>query len=106
MPAGGDQLEGAETSQDKTMIQQMDDQDKDIHGKKIGQVLITIDEVLRELWLKSARHDLGGVEHLVDRLIDQQEEEEVNGDGAQEDGPELAAQLSDQRPMIRLSFKA
>ena len=103
---GGDQLEGGETSQDKTMIQQMDDQDKDIQGKKIGQVLITIDEVLRELWLKSARPDLGGVDHLVDRIIDQHEEEEVKRDGAQEDGPELAAQDSDQRPMIRLSFKA
>jgi hypothetical protein len=33
---GGDQPVGGETSQDKTMIQQMDDQDKDIHGKKIG----------------------------------------------------------------------
>ena len=86
---GADQVEGNEASQDLTMIQQMDDQDKDIHGKKIGQVLITIDEVLRELWLKSARPDLGGVEHLVDRLIDLQEVEEVKVDEAQEDGPML-----------------
>ena len=63
--------------------------------------------MLRELWLKSARPDLGGVDHLVDRIIDQHEEEEVKGDeAAQEDGPELAAQVSDKRPMIRLSFKA
>lgn len=86
---GADQVEGNEASQDLTMIQQMDDQDKDIHGKKIGQVLIKIDEVLRELWLKSARPDLGGVEHLVDRLIDLQEVEEVKVDEAQEDGPML-----------------
>lgn len=92
---GADQVEGNEASQDLTMIQQMDDQDKDIHGKKIGQVLITIDEVLRELWLKSARPDLGGVEHLVDRLIDLQEVEEVKVDEAQEDGPMLTPQLSD-----------
>ena len=52
MTGGGDQLEGgAESSQDRTMIQQMDDQDKDSTGRKVGQVLITIDEVLWELWL-------------------------------------------------------
>lgn len=52
MTGGDDQLEGgAESSQDRTMIQQMDDQDKDSTGRKVGQVLITIDEVLRELWL-------------------------------------------------------
>lgn len=52
MTGGGEQLEfGAESSQDRTMIQQMDDQDKDSTGIKVGQVLITIDEVLKELWL-------------------------------------------------------